>query len=79
MILTAEVAKNKMATTTKIYFNKFPRYFGLQHKPSLGAERKKRFLYILYIMLLSLDRSCLFVLIPVVVPLATCMQSFQTQ
>ena len=34
LILTAEVTKNKMAKTTKIYFNKFARYFGLQHKPS---------------------------------------------
>ena len=34
-------AKNKMAKATKIYFNKFARYFGLQHKPSSGAERKK--------------------------------------
>ena len=39
--LTVEVAKNKLAKTIKIYFNKFARYFGLQHKPSSGAERKK--------------------------------------
>ena len=41
LILTAEVTKTKMAKTSKIYLNKFARYFGLQHKPSSGAERKK--------------------------------------
>ena len=35
-----QVAKNKMAKTTKIYFNQFDGYFGLQHKPSPEAERK---------------------------------------
>ena len=40
-ILTVEVSKNKIAKTSKIYLNKFARYFGLQQKPSLGAERKK--------------------------------------
>ena len=31
-----------MTKTTTIFFNKFARYFGLQHKPSFGrAERKK--------------------------------------
>ena len=41
LILTAEVKKNKIAKTSKIYLNKFARYFGLQYKPSSGAERKK--------------------------------------
>ena len=41
LILTAEVTKKKMAKRTKIYFNKFARYFGFQHKSSSGAERKK--------------------------------------
>ena len=36
-----EVTKNKIVKTSKIYLNKFARYFGLQHKPSSGAERKK--------------------------------------
>ena len=34
LILTAEVTKHKIAKTSKIYLNKFARYFGLQHKPS---------------------------------------------
>ena len=29
LILTAEVAKNKVAKTTKIYYKKFARYFSL--------------------------------------------------
>ena len=33
-ILTAKVTKNKIAKTSKIYLNKFARYFGLQSKPS---------------------------------------------
>ena len=33
--------KNKISKTSKIYLNKFARYFGLQNKPSSGAERKK--------------------------------------
>ena len=41
LILTAEGAKNKMTKTAKIYFNKHARYFGLQHKPSSGAEREE--------------------------------------
>ena len=40
-ILTAEVTKNKMAKTTKICLKKFARNFGLKHRPSSGAERKK--------------------------------------
>ena len=40
LILT-EVTKNNIAKTSKIYLNKFAGYFGLQHKPSSGAERKK--------------------------------------
>ena len=35
------MTKNKIAKTSKIYLNKFARYFGLQYKPSSGAERKK--------------------------------------
>ena len=34
LILTAEVTKNKIGKTSKIYLNKFARYFGLQYKPS---------------------------------------------
>ena len=41
LILTAEVAKNKMTKTTEIYFKKFARYFCLQEKPSSGSEPKK--------------------------------------
>ena len=33
LILTAEVTKNKIAKASKIYLNKFARYFVLQHKP----------------------------------------------
>ena len=40
LILTWEMSKNKNAKTSKIYLNKFARNFGLQHKPSSGAERE---------------------------------------
>ena len=50
LILTAEVTKNKMAETTKIYFNKVARYFGLQQKPSSRANGENLFKYILLVL-----------------------------
>ena len=56
LILKAEVAKNKMAKTTK-----FARYFGLQHKPSSGRPAAIKFALVSEYCRWRLSRLSLFI------------------